>query len=226
MKTTVRRWTLGVLVGVWVASPASSWAQGIPVVDAASIVEAVQQTAAMAKDYAAQIQMLETQVSSMKSLTTGLGSSLNVDPTASIQQGLNTIKQGGSSISGGSAAISGRLNSVFGESGSSTVTDQTAVMKATEDTVRGAALLTGQQQDALPADAVRINNLATQSQSATTALGAQQAGNQINAEIANQLLQARANQSAQDAAANTMREAQIQEKKQQKAVTEMFFGAN
>ena len=216
--------SVGILVMFWAAGLSTAWAQGIPVYDNAQMINMIQAAIAQAKDYAAQVEQLETQAKMLESLTTGIDSSLNVNPTSAIQQGLSTVQQSGSAISGSSSGISSKLETVFGASGSTTVTDQAAVRKATEDTVRGAATLTGQQQDALPADAQRINNLAAQSQSATTALGAQQAGNQINAEIAQQLLQMRAKQLAQDQAANVTLEKQLQEEKQQSAVTSMFYG--
>lgn len=226
MKNTASWWTLGMLLSVWGACPASSWAQGIPVIDAMGIAQAVEQTAAMAKDYATQIQMLETQASSMKSLTTGLGSSLNINPTTAIQQGLNAIKQGGAAaMSGGATDTARQLDSVYGTSGSTTVApDQTAVTRTTEDTVRGASLLSAQQQDALSTDAQRLNSLSVQSQNATTALGAQQAGNQINAEVGQQLLQMRTKQLAQDRAVNAEIMEKEQERKRQKAVADYFIG--
>jgi conjugal transfer/entry exclusion protein len=78
----------------------------------------------------------------------------------------------------------------------------------------------------LGAEASRIDDLAAQSQNATGALQAQQAGNQINVELAQQLVKQRAQQLLQSIAENTAALAKQQERESNAAVQNMFVGGS
>lgn len=213
------------LVIVLMVSPGATWAQGIPVIDAAAIVQMVQDAAQQAKDYAVQIQQLENQVKEVQSLTTTLETSLNIDPSNVVQQGKDALMQGGAAaITGVASDVAKQLDTVYGLSGSETITTPKAVTQTTEDTARSAAMLSAQQRDALQDDATRLKDLAKQSQSATSMLESQQAGNQINVEVGQQLMQMRSKQLAQDDAMNAEILERAQERKSQRAVTDMLFG--
>ena len=202
--------------------PSFAFAQGIPVIDAAGLAQAIQQAAAQAKDYANQIQQLEAQVQQAQSLTGTLQSAVNINPTAAIQQGVNSIKQGGTSAISGTATQA--VNSLFGtQIGEKTSVTSEQVRQSTLDTARGATLHAGQQQEALASEATRLKQLAAESAATKGTLEALQAGNQINAEIAQQLQLMRAEQLAQDQARNAALLQQQREAQDQANIAELFL---
>ena len=202
--------------------PTFAVAQGIPVLDAAGLAQAVQQAEAMAKDYANQIKQLEAQVQQVQSLTGTLQSAVNINPAAAIQQGVNSIKQGGANAFSGVATQS--VNSLYGtQVGETTTITNEQVRQSTLDTARGATLHAGQQQEALAGEATRLKQLADQSAATKGTLEALQAGNQINAEIAAQLQLMRAEQLAQDQARNAALLQQQREAQDQANIAELFI---
>jgi P-type conjugative transfer protein TrbJ len=202
--------------------PVFAFGQGIPVYDNAQMINMIQQAAAQAKDYANQIRQLEAQVQQVQSLTNTLQSTVNIDPTSAIQQGVNSIKKGGASAITGSATEA--VNSLYGtQVGETTTVTSEQVRQSTLDTARGAALHAGQQQEALASEATRLKELADQSASTTGTLEALQAGNQINAEIAQQLQKMRAEQLAQDQARNAALLQQQREAQDQANIAELFL---
>lgn len=195
-------------------------AQGIPVYDNAGYLQWLQQAAAMAND-------LQQQMKMVKSQTQGIASSLNGDQTDAVQQGLNVLQQGGAKVmSGGSGQVSSIIDSAYGVNVNDTPTpgSNTTMQQTTKDTIRGATFHSAKQQDSLNSEAQRLNDLASQSQAATGTLEAQQAGNQINVEVAQQIQKMRAQQLAQDQANNAALLQKQKEQESQQAINAVVFG--
>jgi len=214
MKTIAR--FLVVAVAALAGSTAS--AQGIPVYDNASLLQAILQAAAQAKDYAVQIKALETQVKSMESATQSLGGSLNIDPTAGIQKSLEAVSKG-TAMSGGASQALQNL-----QTGYSTDATIGKTLATTRDTITGAVTNAAQQQDGLAPEAQRIKDLAAQSQAATGLLEVQQAGNQINVELVQQVQKSRAQQLAQDQATSAALLQQQRAKEAEAELSRRFIG--
>lgn len=214
MKTIARI----LVVAVAALAGLTASAQGIPVYDNASLLQAIQQAAAQAKDYAVQIKALETQVKSMESATQSLGTSLNIDPTAGIQKSLEAVKQGAAMSGGASQALKNL------QTGYSTDATIGKTLATTRDTIAGAVTNAAQQQDSLAPEAQRIKDLAAQSQAATGLLEVQQAGNQINVELVQQVQKSRAQQLAQDQATSAALLQQQRAKEAEAELSRRFIG--
>ncbi len=172
----------------------AAFSQGIPVYDNLQMINMIKAAAAQAEDYAAQIRMLETQAKTLESQVTSLPTSLTGNATGAMQSGMATIQGAGTSaMSAGTGQVQQQLNGVFGNptkkltDAEIRALDQIEILHTSTQTSSASALNAAQQQDGLAAEASRINSLAEQSQSATGTLQAQQAGNQINVEVAQQL---------------------------------------
>lgn len=199
MKKLVRSLTLVFLLGI--GGP-GAWAQGIPVVDATSIAQLVIQAQQMAKDYEqfkAQTQSLTGQIQAFK----------NVNSAQSMLQALNVGQQ-----------VLQQVNTTYGV----VPVDYLTRMGATTNAVQAAMSQLGGQQGNLNIEAQRIYDLASQSQAAQGQLEAQQAGNQINVELVQQLQMLRAQQLAQAQAQNAVLLQQQQRDADKAEVTKDFLG--
>jgi P-type conjugative transfer protein TrbJ len=208
-------------------------AQGIPVLDEAAIVEWAAQLEAMAAQYGVSVdQLLEAQKIT-QSLQKQLESSRNVDSASELQTLGSTLNQlrtsigAGDWIGGSTQDTVSRLQKTFGSDfGTETeLPDYVSIMKTEKDTHRGALLNSSSALDSLQTDASRINELANQSQNATGALEAQMAGNQINVEIAQQLVKLRQELATQGIAGNTAALADQQRQEARARVNVLFGGA-
>lgn len=215
-------------------------AQGIPVFDGTAIGQWALQLEAMAEQYGisldelAQTMKMVSEAEQMKrSLQDRLESALNIDAVGDLNDLKGTLDQARATVgavqgmAGSAQDLAQRLQSTFGSDfGDATgLPTFSSVMKTTKDTVRGALVTSGATLDRIPTDAVRINELVRQSQNATGALQAQQAGNQINAELAFQILQLRQEMATQAIAGNTAQLAEQQRREAQAQVNVLFGGA-
>lgn len=200
MKNVIR---IAVCVLVFCAFGQSAQAQGIPVEDNAALLQMVQQAAQMAKDYEqfqAQTQSMTGQLSSFK----------NVSNANAIQSAVNAGQQ-----------VMQQLNAAYG---SGAPTDYSTRIGATTNAVQAANTQQTGQQNNLNTEAQRINDLAAQSQAAQGTLQAQQAGNQINVELVQQLQLQRAQQLIQAQAQNAALLQQQQKDADKAALTNDFLG--
>lgn len=172
----------------------------------AELVEQVEQT----------YNVVEQTANTAKSLQDQLGLVLNIDQAQSINSVLDKVRQA-NALNDGDA----RQQFVDGYSSDATFEKSHEVTSATnrQATASNAAAL-----DALPSDAERLNRLVDQSQAATGALQAQQAGNQINAELAGQLMALRQQLALQGQAANADGEMRTRTEAAQAEITREFFG--
>jgi len=148
----------------------------IPTVDAASIAKLVMQIEETQR-------VLQQATATTRSVETMLSSSHTLDQLNALQAILNQVKQAN--------ALGMNVNQIvkqIDDFNAASFRDSRAVEAATarQATLTGAAML-----DRMPGDAERINRLVGQSQAAGGVLQAQQAGNQINAELAGQLMSLR-----------------------------------
>ena len=97
-------------------------------------------------------------------------------------------------------------------------------MGATNDTIRGALSSSASTAAGMVGEASRLNSLVSQSNSASGALQAQQAGNQITAELASQVQKQRQEQAIQAQANNAAALAQQRQAESKAAVTRYFLG--
>ena len=207
------------------AFSAAALGQGIPTYDNANMINMMKQAAAQAQDYAAQIQMLETQAKTLASQVTSLPNSLNGNATSAMQAGMATIQGAGTSaMSAGSGQVQQQLNGVFGNPTKKLTEDeiraldQIEILHTSTQTSSASALNAARQQDDLGAEAARINQLADQSQAATGVLQAQQAATQVNVEVAQQIQKMRQQQLVADQAAAAV---QLQQQRKQEASAEI-----
>ncbi len=180
-------------------------AQGIPVIDASSIAQLVIQAQQMAKDYEefrAQTQALTGQLQTLK----------NVSNINSMQGAVTTGQQ-----------VMQQLQKNYGIANP---TNADAINQAAASTaaVNSANNIQATQQNNLNTEAQRINDLAAQSQAALGTLQAQQAGNQINVELVQQLQLLRAQQLAQAQAMNAALLQQQQKDRDSAALTARALG--
>lgn len=201
-------------------------AQGIPVIDAQAIIQWTLQAQAMK----AQIEQAEM---AAKSLQSQLQSSQNANQSGELQNFVNTAQQVNSTVgavkglSGSAANVANQINRAYGSDagGTTPAPDFDTYMKTSKDTVRGSMVNNAVQLDNMSAEAARIDALANQSQGAQGALEAQQAGNQINAELVQQIQKQRQQQLVQAQADNAARLAEMQKQEANRKITGMFFKA-
>lgn len=96
-------------------------------------------------------------------------------------------------------------------------------MGATNDTIRGALSSSASTAAGMVGEASRLNSLVSQSNSAS-GVQAQQAGNQITAELASQVQKQRQEQAIQAQANNAAALAQQRQAESKAAVTRYFLG--
>lgn len=172
----------------------------------AELVEQVEQTYNVVKETA----------NTAKSLQDQLGSVLNIDQAQSINALLDKVRQA-------NALNNGDARQVFIDGYAQNATFEKS-HEVTSATTRQATASNAAVIDALPVDAERLNRLVEQSQQATGALQAQQAGNQINAELAGQIMALRQQLALQGQASNADAEMRTRKEAAQAEVTRQFFG--
>lgn len=180
------------------------------------IVSEVAQEAELVEQVEQTYNVVEQTTNTANSLQNQLGSVLNIDQAQALNAVLDQVRQA-NAISNGNA----RQQFVDGYSQDATFEKSHEVTSATN---RQAAVSNAAVIDALPADAERLNRLVDQSQQATGALQAQQAGNQINAELAGQIMALRQQLALQGQAANADAEMRTRKEAAQAEVTRHFFG--
>lgn len=205
-----------------IASISAAHAQ-IPTTDIASLVQRI---VMIASEYAQEAELVEQveqtynvvqqATNTANSLQNQLGSVLNINQALSINALLDKVRQA-------NALNNGDARQVFidGYAQDATFEKSHEVTSATnrQATASNAAVI-----DALPADAERLNRLVDQSQQATGALQAQQAGNQINAELAGQIMALRQQMALQGQAANADAEMRARTQAAQAEITRQFYG--
>lgn len=183
----------------------------IPTTDVAAIAQMVNQIKQTAV-------VIEQTTSAAKSLQDTLSGNLNIDQAQVINDILSKVRQANAVGAG-----AGGMQQQFDDSFSADATFEKSHQAATAST-RQAAMSNAATLDALPADAQRLNRLVDQSQSATGALQAQQAGNQINAELAGQMMALRQQLALQAQATNAESGLRARSEKAQADITREFFG--
>lgn len=197
----------------------------IPTTDIASMVQRVlmiaseyAQEAELVEQVAETINVVKQTTNTAKSLQDQLGSSLNIDQAMAINAVLSKIRQANALNNGANG-----MQQQFDDDFSQAATFEKSHVATTAST-RQAAISNAATLDTLPSDAERLNRLVDQSNSATGALQAQQAGNQINAELAGQLMALRQQLALQAQATNAEAGLRARSEKAQAEITREFFG--
>lgn len=203
----------------------------IPTTDVASIAKLMVMTAIQE----AQEELLRQQVIESKnaanSLQNQIGSALNTDQMGDLQNIQNSARAANASngllnANSGSGTMQ-QLQTIYQPNAVTGRPDYDTYMGGTKDTIRGAISNNGAILESMPSEASRLNSLVSQSNRASGTLEAQQAGNQINAELAAQIQKQRQQQAVQAQADSTAALAAAEEKQQKandsKAATNMFM---
>lgn len=183
----------------------------IPTTDAAAIAQMLNQIKQTAV-------VIEQTTSAAKSLQDTLSGNLNIDQAKAINDILSKVRQANAVGAGASG-----MQQQFDENFAGDATFEKSHVARTAST-RQAAISNAATLDALPADAGRLNRLVDQSNSAAGALQAQQAGNQINAELVGQMMALRQQLALQAQAQNAEAGMRAREEKAQADITREFFG--
>lgn len=224
-------------VGCIVFGASTAHAQ-IPTTDIAALIQRV---LVIVSEYAQEAELVEQveqtynvvteTANTAKSLQNQLGSALNTDQAGDLQS-IQDAARAANSVNGllNSNSASGtmqQLQTIYKPDSKTGRPDYDTYMGATKDTIRGAISNNGAILDGMPSEASRLNNLVSQSNSASGALEAQQAGNQINAELASQIQKQRQQQAMQSQADSAAALAAAEEKQQRtddsRAATKMFM---
>lgn len=206
------RWLAILALGLGIHT--STWAQ-IPTTDIAAIIEAVVEfveTGIQWGEEAKQWEQSYEEAKRLRSLTDGLSSFRNINNTTDIA---NAVSRGRQSYQ--------QMDAVFGSSGVAPK-NSTTQLQAVEGVVQTTAEQRNAQRDKLVSESERINDLAAQSQNSTGTLQAQQAGNQIMVELAQQIQSQRAQQMSEADAQQALQKKQLQEKESSEAVTGLMTG--
>lgn len=160
--------------------------------------------------------VVEQTTNAAKSLQEQLETSLNINQQQAVNAVLEKVRQA-NAIANGDAAKelldSYSLAATFEKS-----------YQATSASNRQAAASNASVLDSLPDAGERLNKLVNQSQAATGALQAQQAGNQISAELAGQLMALRQQLALQGQAQSADQEMRTRQDAAQAEITRQFFG--
>lgn len=224
-------------VACFVCGTSGAHAQ-IPTTDIASMVQRVimiasefAQEAELVEQVAETINVVKQTTDTAKSLKDKVGGALNSDQSSDLQT-IQSAARAANSVNGllNSNSANGtmqQLKSIYQPDSATQRPDYDTYMGATKDTIRGAISNNGAILDGMPSEASRINSLVSQSNSASGSLAAQQAGNQINAELASQVQKMRQQQAMQSQADSATALAATEEKQQQandsRAATKMFM---
>jgi len=188
-------------------------AQGIPVIDAAAIVQWTLQIKAMTDQLSAMQQNLQSQT---QQLTT--------NPVAALNNISSSITQA-EAMAGSAQKIADAMQKNFGSDvGTQAVANYQQWMKATKDTIRATLAQSGVHLDGLANEAQALQALAAMSQSSAGNLQVQQAGNQIAVEMVSQLQKLRSMQIAQSQAINAVALAQQQKEESNNEVSRRMVG--
>lgn len=191
-----------ILVGVCLAGTLNAgFAGGIPVVDELAIAKLIAQAVQMEKDY------VEFQRQT-QALTSKLATVKNING--------ETVLRAAGEVGGEVFEAVAR-----GFAQGSTFEQQWA---AARKALEVAGTQHRQQQQQMAAEAARLYDLINQSQSAEGALQAQQAGNQINAEMVQQLQYLRSHLLTQSQTQNSQIIVKQKEREADQRVTKFFFG--
>lgn len=193
------------VVAVLLFSPLLASAQ-IPVTDLAAIAKMVEQATQMAQDY-------EQFKQQTQSLTGKLGSNRTVTTDSVMDAALKAAKES-----------QAETDAAFAASGGAPRPDYSKQVEAVGSVIQSVRNVQNGQLANLPTEARRINDMINQSQNASGTLEAQQAGNQINAELVQQIQLQRAQQLSQAQAQNAAALQQQQKEADKAAVTRTFFG--
>lgn len=227
------------IAAVGMLASAEASAQGIPTFDGAAIAEWGMQLEAMAEQYGVSLDTLlearemVTQTTDIRrSLEQRLEQSLNINLEGELQNlqsqlenrlGEVAITNG---IRGSTASIVEMLNTTYqgdlGDGAPSATSE--AVSRTTMDTLRGAVVEASMRRDSLGGDMARVDRLWEQSQNATGALEAQMAGNQLTAELAQQVIKQRDEALAQSVAANAAAMMSIKAQARQGEISSKLMG--
>jgi type IV secretion system protein TrbJ len=200
-------------------------AQGIPVYDNMSMVNALTQIENQVENLAVQqaMQAGQQQMYQMQSKVLG-GSQLGAAAPI-IQQQMGVLNNAGMSvISGSVSATRDKIKSVYDSQTSNTAEGQAAASRATMDTIQASSIHAAQQQNDLAADAARIDALKAQSASATGQVEVMQAANEINLQLLQQQQKMQARQLVQDQANNAIAAQALADKTAADASTRKFLG--
>lgn len=182
----VKKFLVAVCFVAAIASPATAQ---IPTIDAASIAKLVMQIEETKR-------VLEQATATTNSLQNPLAAAANIDQLRQLDTLLNQAKQL-NALAGGASNLAGQLNQTYQQG-----VPSSQAQTLTSATLRQAAIGSAAHLDSLPSEAARINQLVSQSNSAAGVLQAQQAGNQINAELVAQIQSLRQQLILQSQAAN------------------------
>lgn len=226
------------LVVGWIVFGASVAHAQIPTTDIASLVQRVLM---IASEYAQEAELVEQveqtynvvkqTTDTAKSLQNQLGSALNTDQSGDLQSILNAARAANAANgllnSNSASGVMQQLQSIYKTDSATGRPDYDTYMGATKDTIRGSIANNGAILDGMPSEAARLNNLVSQSNNASGALEAQQAGNQINAELASQIQKMRLQQAMQSQADSAAALAAAEERQQRtddaKVTSKMFM---
>lgn len=197
----------------------------IPTTDIAALIQRV---LGLVSEYSQEAEMIEQveqtynvvkeTANTAKSLQDQLGSALNIDQAQSIDAVLNKIRQANALNNDASG-----MQKQFDDDFSNDATFEKSHVVVTAST-RQAAISNAATLDSLPNDAERLNKLVDQSNASTGALQAQQAGNQINAELAGQMMALRQQLALQAQAQNAEAGMRAKSDMAQAEITREFFG--
>lgn len=200
----------------------------IPTTDIASLIQRVVMIASEAEQLSELVtQVEETQnvveqtTNTANSLQDKLGTSLTIDQQHAVVELLEQVRQE-NAVAAGSAGTVEKIKDSYTLEGPSSTFEKS--YKATTATNRQAAASNAGVLDTLPTDAARLNNLVEQSNKASGALAATQAGNQINAELAGQLMSLRQQLALQGQAQAADQEMRAKEAAAQAVINRHFLG--
>lgn len=179
----------------------SGYAQGIPVVDETAILKMIDQAVQMEKDYmefTRQTQALTDKLSTLKNINA------------------ESVMRAASDVGG---EVFEAVAQGFTQ-GSTFEQQWAAARKALE----AAGTQHRQQQQQMATEAARLSDLINQSQSAGGTLAAQQAGNQISAEVVQQLQFLRSQLLMQSQNQNAELNVRQKEREAERRVSKFFFG--
>lgn len=205
----------------------------IPTTDIANIVsqglqyaEQILQYEQQVESYTKQIEQYEQQVKSAESLGTQLGGALNSDQVSDIQkvQSVTRAANGVNGLMGTAGNVIQKVQDNYGPDDKPA--DFNKYMGATNDTIRGAVSSNAAAVDGMAGEASRLNSLVSQSNSASGALQAAQAGNQITAELASQVQKQRQEQAIQSNADNAAALARQRQAESKEAAARYIYGGS
>lgn len=210
----------------------------IPTTDIASLIQRV---IMIASEFAQESELVEQTVNTYntveqttntaKSLQNQLGSALNTNQSSDLQSIQNAARAanaaGGLVNSNSAGGVMQELQTLYKPDSATGRPNYDTYMEGTKQTIRGAISNNGAILDGMSTEASRINSLVSQSNGASGALEAQQAGNQINAELASQIQKQRQQQAMQAQADSAAALAAAEERQQQandsRAASKMFM---